>query len=123
MLNIAIVDDEVTALQLFELHLRKEVNEGKINLKTFDNPENLINYLESDSEDIIFLLSDINMPQMNGFQLLTVIKEKFPDIKVYMESAYDSKEYIDKAYDLGADGYLTKPIDFTKVRELIEEHM
>jgi len=124
MINVALVDDETVALKLFEMQLRKEIKAGDINLIGFDDPNKLLEYLEEDDNylGVIILLSDINMPQMDGFTVLEIVKSKYPNIKVYMESAYDHSDYINKAYELGADGYLTKPINFEEVRGLIKEN-
>jgi len=52
---------------------------------------------------------DINMPGMNGLELLRILKEKFPDLKVFMITAYDEKLPNRDSY--GADDYITKPVN------------
>ncbi len=59
------------------------------------------------------------MPEMDGFEVLERIKEKYSDIHVYMVSAYNSEEYMGKAESLGASEYFTKPVDFEKLKSKI----
>ena len=63
------------------------------------------------------ILSDINMPNMSGLELLKIIKQLYPSILVYMLTAYDDKENKEQANRLGANGYLTKPIDFAFLKQ------
>ena len=60
------------------------------------------------------------MPNMDGFALLEQVKELSPETPVYMCSAYESVKYIRKSRTMGAEGYLTKPIDFDELRQTIE---
>ena len=69
--------------------------------------------------DIVLILSDINMPGMNGLELLKVVKEQYPRLKVYMITAYDDADSHQRAVEYGCDDYLTKPIDFTVLRTRI----
>jgi two-component system response regulator (stage 0 sporulation protein F) len=68
--------------------------------------------------DIMVILSDINMPGMNGLELLQRVKKDFPAIKVSMITAY-SNQYYDAAMEYGADHYYTKPLDFNASKQLI----
>lgn len=65
--------------------------------------------------DVMIILSDINMPGMNGLELLQHVKNDFPEIKVSMITAY-SDQYYDAAMEYGADSYYTKPIDFKTLK-------
>ncbi|MEO2104319.1 MAG: response regulator [Actinomycetota bacterium] len=62
--------------------------------------------------DVVVVLSDINMPGMSGLDLLAEITREFPDVEVYMVTAYDDNKLESTALQGGARGYLTKPIDF-----------
>lgn len=59
------------------------------------------------------------MPGMNGLELLKIIKERFPDLKVFIITAYDDDKNYRAAKKLGADDYITKPIEFNKLKEKI----
>jgi DNA-binding NarL/FixJ family response regulator len=54
------------------------------------------------------ILTDINMPLLNGLEAAIVLKEKMPEVKIIVLSMHESEEYITKAYQAGVDGYLLK---------------
>lgn len=122
-IHVAIVDDEESALDLFKVALRKEVRDHVIDVHYFESAPGLLKFLQDlhGSIKIIIILSDINMPGMDGFQLLQYIKTKYPQIIVFMESAYDLPDYIAKAKEMGAEEYFTKPINFKSLREKISQ--
>lgn len=120
-INLAIVDDEEIAIELFNINFKDEVRDGKFVLDCFTRPSDLFDFLQKpeNSDRIVIILSDINMPEMDGFQVLEKVKNLFPTMKVYMESAYDHPDYIKKALDLGADDYLVKPIDYDALKGML----
>ena len=69
---------------------------------------------------LIVILSDINMPGMDGLYLLEEIKQRFPDIPVMMVTAYGD-ERRRRANDLGAAEFLAKPVDFDRLKERLRE--
>jgi CheY-like chemotaxis protein len=71
----------------------------------------------------ILILSDINMPGMTGLEMLPKMKEMRPDVPVIMITAYGDPETKRKAIESGATGLLTKPIDFTLLREEIDTRL
>jgi len=120
--KILIVDDESDVETLFRQYFRKEIRYGVIELLFASNATDAIKKLEvGKPPDIIYVFSDINMPGMNGFELLSVVQEKFPEVKVCMISAYATNEYKSKAKDLGADNYFTKPVNFSQLKEKVQE--
>jgi CheY-like chemotaxis protein len=66
------------------------------------------------------ILSDINMPGMTGLELLPRAKAARPDVPIIMITAYGDAETKRRALENGADGLLTKPIDFGLLRNEIE---
>jgi two-component system, response regulator, stage 0 sporulation protein F len=120
--KILIVDDESDVETLFRQYFRKEIRTGVIEFLFAINALEAIQKLEDGKPpDIIYVFSDINMPGMNGFELLSIVQQKFPSVKVCMISAYGTNEYINKAKELGADNYMTKPVDFSRLKEKIQE--
>ena len=80
----------------------------------------MIDYLSFDEPiDVVLVLSDINMPGMNGLELLKIIKEKEPTQQVFMITAYSDSNNYQTALEYGADDYLTQPIDFKNLKEKI----
>jgi len=67
------------------------------------------------------VLSDINMPGMNGLDLLKEIKTLFPSMKVIMITAYDNEKNYIQALNYGADGFMAKPVDFELLKKKIKE--
>lgn len=115
-----IVDDEKDIEALFKQKFRNEIKEGKIEFFFAFSAEDALEFLaERVTADIVLILSDINMPGMNGIELLGILKEQFSHLKVFMITAYDDKNKYEKAIKLGADEYLTKPIDFNKLKNEI----
>ena len=72
---------------------------------------------------LILILSDINMPGMTGLEMLPKVKEMRPDVPVIMISAYGDVETKRKAIEGGAEGLLTKPIDFSLLKEEIDTRL
>jgi YesN/AraC family two-component response regulator len=68
-------------------------------------------------EEIILLVSDITMPGMSGLDLISEVKARRPELPVFMISDYDDAERVKTALARGADGFLTKPVDFPKLKQ------
>jgi DNA-binding NtrC family response regulator len=69
------------------------------------------------SEKIILLVSDINMPGMSGLDLLPIAKSRRPDLPVFMISAHSDADKVATALARGADEFLTKPVDFLRLKQ------
>jgi CheY-like chemotaxis protein len=116
--EILIVDDEEDVQWLFKQRFRQEIKEGLLELHFAFSGEDALAYLAQDGgADIVLVLSDINMPGMSGLELLKRIKKQFPDLHVHMITAYGDEANYRIAIDNGADGYRTKPIDFSTLKE------
>ncbi len=119
-MKVLVVDDEKDVEILFRQKFRKEVRRGEIELEFAFSGEEALAMLNDDGRtDLILVLSDINMPGMNGLELLKEIKSTPPPVPVCMMTAYGSEEYRERARDFGSDGYLTKPVDFDELRQRI----
>ncbi len=119
-MKILIVDDEIDVETLFRQKFKKEIKSHDFELEFAFSAENALSILRVKGEaDIVLILSDINMPGMNGLELLKIIKTELPHLKVYMITAYDDNDNSSKAKEYGADNYLTKPIDFNLLKHEI----
>ena len=118
-MKILVVDDEKDVQALFEQRFRKEIRAGEIEFAFAFSGEEALEFLKKNEHETILILSDINMPGMSGLDLLERIKSRFvnPPPVVMMITAYGDDENFNMAKNLGADDFLTKPIDFTELKE------
>ncbi|HSZ85964.1 MAG TPA: response regulator [Puia sp.] len=121
-MKILVVDDETDIRTLFEQRFRKEIRSHEMDFAFAYSGDEALNYLNKFSHEAVLILSDINMPGMSGLELLKRIKQKFenPPPVVMMITAYGDAENYKQAIDLGADDFLTKPIDFSVLKEKLK---
>ncbi len=121
-MNILVVDDEPDMQTLFEQRFRKEIREGLFHFAFANSGEQALQYLSLHNHEAVLILSDINMPGMNGLELLRRIKERYekPPPVVMMVTAYGDDENYRQAMKLGADDFLTKPIDFAALKNKLK---
>ena len=119
-MKLLVVDDELDVKDMFLQRFRKEIKAGKISLVFAHSGEEAIELLsQMQPMDIVLILSDINMPGMTGFDLLKIVKEKLPELKIFMVSAYGDALNMNKAKEQGADGFIEKPVNFQLLEEKI----
>lgn len=119
-MKVMVVDDEEDIQCLFKQKFRKEIKAGQIQFHFALSAEIALQYLDNPKEgSIILILSDINMPGMTGLELLRITKEKFPDLKFFMITAYGDETNYQVAIDYGADDYITKPVNFEILKNKI----
>jgi CheY-like chemotaxis protein len=117
--KVLVVDDEPDVKALFAQRFRREVRAGIIELYFALSAEEALQLLEQRFAEIVLILSDVNMPGMNGLELLKVLKERYPQMRVYMITAYADETNHQKALEYGCDDYLAKPIDFGVLKQRI----
>ena len=111
--SILIVDDEPDMADLFRQRFRRETREGTYVLHFALSAQEALDRLDTGIEpQLIVILSDINMPGMDGLALLREIKRMRPDIPVMMVTAYGDEERRERASEYGAAEFITKPVDF-----------
>ena len=122
-MNILVVDDETDIRALFEQKFRKEIRDNVFTFEFAYSGEAALELLKEKGSNIILILSDINMPGMSGLELFRKVRGIYPAAppKVFMLTAYGDKENRDRADVLGADDFLTKPIDFSNLKEKLHE--
>ena len=121
-MKILVVDDEHDVKDLFEQRFRKEIKNTEMDFVFAFSGEEALVYLDSHEHEAVLILSDINMPGMSGLDLLNYIKQKYhkPPPVVMMITAYGDAENYNRAKALGADDFLTKPVDFTVLKEKLK---
>ncbi len=119
-MRILVVDDEKDVELLFKQKFRREVKSKKLDLVfAFSGQEALDLLGTNDPPKVVYIFSDINMPGMTGLELLDIVKERYPNIKVSMISAYGDQQNYEKAIQSGAKEFFTKPIDFVSLKKEI----
>ncbi len=118
-MKILVVDDEQDIKTLFEQRFRKEIKSGQVEFVFAFSGEDALIQLNKWEHEAMLILSDINMPGMSGLQLLENVKKKYvkPPPIVMMITAYGDAENHRIAEELGADDFLTKPVDFALLKE------
>ena len=119
-MKILVVDDEIDVKDLFEQRFRREIRSGEFELAFANSGEEALTYLANHPSEVVLILSDINMPGMSGFELLRHIRHDFnvpPPPVVMMITAYGDAQSEQQATELGANDFLTKPLDFTLLKD------
>ena len=115
--SILIVDDEADVAELFRQRFRREVREGRYQLHFATSGEEGLRRVAELGSELIVILSDINMPGMDGLTLLREIKQRRPELPVVMVTAYGDDERLRTAEQLGAAAFLPKPVDFGRLKQ------
>jgi CheY-like chemotaxis protein len=120
--SIFIVDDEHDVADLFRQRFRREMREGTYALHFAYSAQEALDRLVGDIQpELIVILSDINMPGMDGLSLLREVKRLRPDMPVMMVTAYDDPERRRKAQEFGAAEFITKPVDFDSLKQRLRQ--
>ena len=121
-MKILVVDDEIDVRVLFEQRFRKEIRNGEMEFVFAFSGEEALIYLTRHEHEAVLILSDINMPGMSGLELLGHIKQKYlkPPPIVMMITAYGDADNYNAAKNLGADDFLTKPVDFVLLKNKLK---
>ena len=121
---ILVVDDEPDVETLFRQQFRRDIRSGRFIMEfAMSAPEALERAKAIPDPMLILILSDINMPEMSGLEMLPQVKAARPNVPVIMITAYGDEATRKRAAELGAAGLLTKPIDFCSLRGEIDERL
>ena len=120
MSKILVVDDEPDLESMVLQNFRHEIRQGEMNFLFASNGEEALTQLGGDG-DVDIVISDINMPKMDGLTLLRRIQDLDRRLKTVIVSAYGDIRNIRTAMNLGAFDFLTKPIDFSDLEITINK--
>ncbi|MDQ6814417.1 MAG: response regulator, partial [Bacteroidota bacterium] len=120
MAKILVADDEVDLEMLIKQKFRRQIRERKYEFIFALNGSEALNKLE-EHPDVEVVLSDINMPVLDGLSLLTKLNEVSPLVKTVMVSAYGDMENIRTAMNRGAFDFVCKPVNFQDLELTIEK--
>jgi len=120
--SVLIVDDEPDVAELFRQRFRREARQGTYVLHFAGSGEEALGLLVDRIEpQLIVILSDINMPGMDGLTLLQEIKKGWPGLPVMMVTAYGDDERRRRASEYGATEFITKPVDFDLLKQQLRQ--
>ena len=120
--SILVVDDEADVAELFRQQFRREVRQGQYVIHFAQSAEEALGKLaDGIRPELIVILSDINMPGMDGLGLLRRIKEQRADLPVIMVTAYGDDERRQTARKYGAAEFVTKPVDFDLLKQQLQQ--
>lgn len=120
--SIMVVDDEPDIAELFRQRFRREARQGTYVLHFAGSGEEALAKLDGDIEpQLIVILSDINMPGMDGLALLQEVKRRHPGLPVMMVTAYGDDERRRRAGEYGAAEFITKPVDFDLLKRQLQQ--
>ena len=121
---VLVVDDEPDVEALFRQQFRRDLRAQRFVLDFANSAADALARIASSiGQSLILILSDINMPGMTGLEMLPRVKQMRPDVPVIMITAYGDAETKRKALENGAEGLLTKPIDFSLLRDEIDSRL
>jgi CheY-like chemotaxis protein len=121
---VLVVDDEPDVEALFRQQFRRDLRSQRFMMDFANSASDALKRITTTIEQsLILILSDINMPGMTGLEMLPKVKEIRPEVPVIMITAYGDPDTRRKALENGASGLLTKPIDFTLLREEIDTRL
>ena len=121
---VLVVDDEPDVEALFRQQFRRDLRAERFVMDFANSAADALSRITSTiGQSLILILSDINMPGMTGLEMLPKVKEMRPEVPVIMITAYGDADTKRKALESGATGLLTKPIDFTLLREEIDSRL
>ncbi|HXH30069.1 MAG TPA: response regulator [Bacteriovoracaceae bacterium] len=116
--TVAIIDDEAEMEFIYSVMLDVPVKKGLIDLKFFSDSEEFFTWFQTHRPDLI--LSDINMPNISGPDILRRVRNAGRSIPTYLVSGYEESNYRQIIQDLEVRRFLTKPLNFNKVCTFIE---
>ena len=121
---VLVVDDEPDVEELFRQQFRRDLRAQRFTMDFATSAASALEHIARTMEQsLILILSDINMPGMTGLEMLPKVKALRPNVPVIMITAYGDPDTKRKAIEGGAEGLLTKPIDFALLRAEIDTRL
>lgn len=118
------VDDEDSLLSLIEMTFEEDVKKEGNQIFFATSGKDALEQLKAGSAyDISILVTDVNMPHMDGIELTKAVNKLYPGIQVFIMSAYDDDNTLSKVNELNIKHYFNKPIDFNLLAKTIKEEI
>lgn len=123
-MKIILVDDEPLFHKIFAMKYRSRIAAGEFSLESYEHGKACLDAIhamgDQQRQEIIVIFSDINMPVMNGLEMLKELKQNYKDLPVVMVSAYSNEDTKDFISILGGIELIPKPVEFERISEIIE---
>jgi two-component system, chemotaxis family, chemotaxis protein CheY len=115
--RVIIVDDSRAVIATAELALDQMISSGVIDFKSYLNPAELLSALQAGSENFDLLISDVNMPQMNGLDLARSIKadDRYKTKPIIILTTENSEQMKMAGKEIGVTGWMVKPFSDDKL--------
>jgi len=121
---IVVVDDEPDVEEMFKQQFRRDLRSGRFVMEFALSASGALDRVKAIPDpSLILILSDVNMPGMTGLEMLPKVKAERPNVPVIMITAYGDEATKKRATELGAAGLLPKPIDFSLLRQEIDQRL
>ena len=122
MKYVVLVDDEKVMQIIIKMQFKEKLRKNIFGILFFSSGEECLNYIKTNTDlEISLIITDINMPKMDGYELVKNIKLFSPDLYIIIMSAYNDKNHVSRAFLAGANDYLTKPLNFKQLLTIIEK--
>lgn len=120
--RVIIVDDSRAVVATAQLALEEITNSGVITFTSYLNPLDLLGALQGGSENFDLLISDVNMPQLNGLELVRAIKqdERYKTKPIIVLSTESSDEMKQRGKEIGITGWMVKPFSDEKLLKTVK---
>ncbi len=109
------VDDDKDSLELFPLNLRADDRE----IITFSAPQDALSALQREDWDVV--ITDIMMPQIDGFRIVEAARMRFDEIPCIAITGYGTVQNVKNALEIGCFGYINKPFDWAYLKDLVDK--
>ncbi len=120
-ISVLLIDDEPDAGELFRQNFRREIRKGDITIVFVTSAEHALTLMDRDDSVLpTVILSDIMMPGISGIEFLDQIKPRWPNLPIYMISAFGGSDLENSALQKGADGFFSKPVDFPNLSKMLK---
>ena len=116
--KVLVVDDEPDVQLMFQQRMRREVRAGIYELFFAQSGLEALEALR-ENPGIRLILTDLNMPGMDGMELLGALGESWPEVQSIVVSAYGDPQRMNEARERGAQGFVVKPVNFSDLKEML----
>ena len=117
MKKVLITDDEVEIVEFLSSFLRRK----KVRVAVATDGNKALELFEEYGPDLMLL--DIGIPVFDGLKVLKHVKKRRPEVKVIMVTGKDDKDSVAQADKLGADGYITKPLELSELYSVVSKYL